>query len=91
MVKAVMTYVVIQLVSCMQAAAELQRQLRQQDFELCSPNPRMLPAEYRPRKLRAEIVGESPALAEQPEPKAKKKKSRAGQGKGGKAKGVGSP
>ena len=74
----------------MQAAAELQRQLRQQDFELHSPNPRMLPAEYCPRKLRAEVVVESPALAEQPEPKGKRKAARAGQAKGRKTKGAGS-
>ncbi len=76
--------------ACVQAAAELQRQLRQQDFELYSPNPRMLPAEYHPRKLRAEIVVQSPAPAEQQEPKGKKKGARAEQVKGRKAKGVGS-
>ena len=43
----------------MQAAAQLQRQLRQQEFELYSPNPRMLPAEHHPRKLVADILPES--------------------------------
>ena len=72
----------------MQAAAELQRQLRQQDFELYRPNPRMLPAEYRPWKLRAEIVVDSPAEAQ--EPKRKKKRARAGASKGRKPTGVAS-
>ena len=45
----------------MQAAAQLQRQLRQQDFNLYSPNPRMLPAEHHPRKLLADILPEAPA------------------------------
>ena len=63
-------------VLCMQAAADLQHQLRQQDFELYSPNPRMLPAEYHPRKLRAKIFAESPA--KQQEPKGKKQGARAG-------------
>lgn len=46
----------------MQAAAQLQRQLRQQDFELYSPNPRMLPAKHHPRKLLADILPEPPAV-----------------------------
>ena len=46
----------------MQAAAQLQRQLRQQEFELYSPNPRMLPAEHHPRKLVADILPESPPM-----------------------------
>lgn len=70
----------------LQAAAELQRQLRQQDFELYRPNPRMLPAEYHPRKLRAEIAVESPA--KQQEPKCKKKRARAAASKGKKVTGV---
>ena len=63
-------------IHCLQAAADLQHQLRQQDFELHSPNPRMLPAEYHPRKLRAEVLVESPA--KQQEPKGKKQGARAG-------------
>jgi len=69
-----------------QAAAELQCQLRQQEFELYSPNPRMLPAEYRPRKLHAEIMTESPE--KQQAQKGKRKGARTGGAKGKKAKGT---
>lgn len=69
----------------MQAAAELQRQLRQQDFELYSPNPRMLPAEYNPRKLHAEVVSETP---EKEQPLQERKKKGAGKAKKGQAAGT---
>ena len=65
-----------------QAAEELQRHLRQQDFELYSPNPRMLPAEYKPRRIHAAVLAETP---EKQQPQQGKKKgsgkSKAGAGK----------
>ena len=73
---------------CAQSAAELQRQLRQQEFELYSPNPRMLPAEYHPRKLHVSIAVEPPA--QQEEPKCKKKGGQAGGPKAKRGKGVSS-
>lgn len=39
----------------MQAARELQRQLRQQDFDLYRPNPRMLPREFNPKMVSTEV------------------------------------
>lgn len=66
----------------LQAAEELQRQLRQQDFQLYSPNPRMLLAEYKPRKIHAAVLAESP---EKQQPQQGKKKgsgkTKAGAGK----------
>jgi hypothetical protein len=65
-----------------QAAEELQHHLRQQNFELYSPNPRMLPAEYKPRKIHAAVLAETP---EKQQPQQGKKKgsgkSKAGAGK----------
>lgn len=44
-----------------QAAQDLHRQLRRQDFELYEPNPRMLPRKYEPRQLKADVSSTSPA------------------------------
>jgi hypothetical protein len=43
-----------------QAAQDLQRQLRQQGFELHHPNPRLLPREFQPIKLHADVSSLSP-------------------------------
>ena len=64
-----------------QAAEELQRHLRQQDFELYSPNPRMLPAEYKPRKIHAAVLAETPEKEQPQQGKKKSGKSKAGAGK----------
>ncbi|BDA46215.1 probable ATP-dependent DNA helicase MPH1 at N-terminal half [Coccomyxa sp. Obi] len=43
------------------AAQALHQQLRRQDFALYEPNPRMLPREFTPRKLHADVTSTSPA------------------------------
>lgn len=64
----------------LQAAQELHKQLRHQDFELYAPNPRMLPREFNPRKLHANVTSTSPAKEEASGPSS-------GRGRGGRRSG----
>ncbi|KAK9817873.1 hypothetical protein WJX72_003494 [[Myrmecia] bisecta] len=69
----------------LQATAQLQQELRRQAFQLYTPNPRMLPRHFNPRKLDVDCSGSTPMK----EPEAGKRGGRKASGRGGTAAGRG--
>ena len=51
---------------CPQATLKLGQQLREQQFRLHSPNPRMLPREFMPERLDVDCSMKTPQKADEP-------------------------